>query len=228
MSDILGKLKSVFKKKSNSVLGIEISSSSIKVVQVKRKKGQAVLETYGELALGPYAGIEAGKATRLPEDKMAAALKDLMQEAKVTTSECGVAIPLSSSLVNVIKMPDLGEKRLKEMIPIEMRKYIPVSISEVILDWRVIPNDLEDKEEDKKQKKVEVLVVAIHKETVSRYQSIIQQAGLEPSFFEIEVFSTIRAVLNGKPAATCWWSREHPKRKNRGQGTFKRCTQRLP
>jgi len=210
MSNLLAQLKGLMKKKGGSVLGVELSSSSIKVVQVKRKGGQAVLETYGELALGPYAGIDPGKATRLPEGKMAAALKDLMKEAKVTTNMCGVAIPLSSSLVNVIQMPDFGEKRLKEMIPIEMRKYIPVSISEVVLDWRVIPKSSEtesseeetDDKDKKNKEKVDVLVVAIHKETVNRYQHIIDQAGLDSSFFEIEVFSTIRATLDSQPAAT--------------------------
>lgn len=219
MANILSKVKDSFqdllKKQSKSVLGIEVSSSSIKVVQVKKKGGKGVLETYGELALGPYAGIEPGKATRLPAEKMAEALKDLMKEAKVTTNQCGVAIPLSSSLVNVIQMPDLGEKKLEEMIPIEMRKYIPVSISEVVLDWRVIPSSTKDAPPDedaegteekdapnKKRPKVDVLVVAIHKETVERYKRIVQQAGLDSSFFEIEVFSTIRAVLDGSPTAT--------------------------
>lgn len=208
MVDIAGTLKGLFKKKSKSVLGLEVSSSSIKVVQARKKGGQAVLETYGELALGPYAGVAEGKATRLPVEKMAAAIKDLMTEAKVTTDQCGVAIPLSSSLINVIQMPDLDEKRLGQMIPIEMRKYIPVSISEVVLDWRVIPKAEEEQRpgssdaKSAKKPKVDVLVVAIHKETVNRYQQIVEQAGLDASFFEIEVFSTIRAVLDGSSAAT--------------------------
>ena len=198
---------SLFNKKSDSVLGIELSSSTIKVVQIKREKGQAILETYGELALGPYAGIEAGKSVKLPDDKMAEALRDLMQEAQVTTNNCGIAIPLSSSLINIVNMPDLGEKKLANMIPIEMRKYIPVAIAEVMLDWRIIPN-IGDRAEDsqdgatKKLKRVDVLVVAIHKETINRFHSIMEKAELQPSFFEIEVFSTVRGVLGGSsPAA---------------------------
>lgn len=195
-------LSSLFKKNNTSVLGIEISSSSIKVVQIKREKGQAVLETYGELALGPYAGIEAGKAVKLSDEKMAEALRDLMKESQVTTNNCGIAIPLNSSLVNVVQMPDLGEKKLTEMIPIEMRKYIPVAISEVMLDWRIIPNmgepdDGNASAASKRMKRVDVLVVAIHKETINRFQSIMEKAELSPSFFEIEVFSTVRGVLGG-------------------------------
>ena len=46
------------KKKSKSVIGIDVGSSSLKVVQLRREEGTAVLETYGEIALGPYAGAE--------------------------------------------------------------------------------------------------------------------------------------------------------------------------
>lgn len=187
-------------KKGGSVVGIDVSSSTIKVVQLRRERGQAVLETYGELALGPYAGVAEGKATALSTTKIAEALTDLMREAKVTTKECGVAIPLSSSLINVIELPDLGDKKLKEMVPIEVRKYIPVSISEVMLDWNVIPDvrtgeTAAEEEEEGKRKKVDVLTVAIHNDTITKYQKIVQEAALNASFFEIEVFSTVRSVL---------------------------------
>lgn len=201
-------LKRFLQPKGDSVLGVDISSSTIKVVQLRKRGGKAVLETYGELALGPYVGAEPGKSTKLPPDKMAAALRDLMREARVTTNRCGVAIPLSSSLVNVIEMPDVGEDRLKDILPIEMRRYIPVNISEVMLDWRIIPRGEGDaqfesesieKEAGKKLKTVDVLVVAIHKDTIERFQQIVRDADLDASFLEVEVFSTVRAVLVGNP-----------------------------
>jgi len=203
--ETLKKLTEGFSKRGGgSVLGVDISSSTIKVVQLGRKHGQAVLETYGELALGPYAGLEAGKATNLSPAKLGEAVADLVREAKVTTTNCGVAIPLSASLINVLEMPDVGERRLKDMVPLEVRKYIPVSINEVMLDWRVVPK-VEGSEapegaadtnpETAKKQKVEILTVAIHKETINRYNEVIRAANLTPSFFEIEVFSTIRVAL---------------------------------
>lgn len=214
MADFFETLKetvgNTFRHKGGSVLGVDVSSSTIKVVQLHKKGGRALLETYGELALGPYVGIAPGTATKLEPAKMAEALRDLMREAKVSTNDCGVAIPLSASLINVIEMPDVGEKRLADMVPIEMRKYVPVSISEVMLDWRVIPKS--DREAERKEMDasgappklgtVEVLVVAIHKDTLSRYQQIIQDAGLATSFFEIEVFSTVRAVIDSTQTPT--------------------------
>lgn len=195
--------------KAKSVLGIDVSSSTIKVVQIGRSKGRAVLETYGELALGPYAGVEGGRATSLSPEKLAAALVDLMKEAKATTLECGVAIPLSSSLINIVQMPDVGESKLKDMVPIEVRKYIPVSINEVMVDWRVVPRvemqtreDVEKPKDDTKAKKIEVLTVAIHKETIERYAEVIRRAGLKAGFLEVEVFSTIRVALEEELAPT--------------------------
>jgi type IV pilus assembly protein PilM len=200
LSDTLKSFASgLLAKKSRSVLGIDISSSTIKVVQLGRKKGKAILETYGELALGPYAGVDSGRATSLSSSKLGEAVADLIREAKVSTSACGVAIPLSASLINVLEMPDVAESRLKEMVPLEVRKYIPVSISEVTLDWRIVPKlDTQGAQASVPAagvKKIEILTVAIHKDTILRYQEVMQKAGLTPSFYEIEVFSSIRVAL---------------------------------
>ncbi|QQR82877.1 type IV pilus assembly protein PilM [Candidatus Campbellbacteria bacterium] len=207
-SDILKNITGdLFKPKGGSVIGLDVSSSTIKVVQLGRKHGRAVLETYGELALGPYAGVDSGKATNLSAEKLGEAVADLMKESKVSTNLCGVAIPLSASLINVIEMPDVGEARLHEMVPIELRKYVPVSINEVMIDWRIVPKvEAQDRTEqpvdDTKIKKVEILAVAIHKETIEKYNTVVQKANLNASFFEIEVFSTIRAALEEELAPT--------------------------
>lgn len=203
ISDTLSRLKGLnfFSKSGGSVLGVDIGSSSIKIVQLRKKKGVIVLETYGALALGPAAKIEIGRATNLSADKIADVLIDLIKEANITTKSCGISIPISASLVIVIDMPPLSPKQLKAMIPIEARKYIPVPITEVELDWFILPeNELkfrsqdQSKEEDKKSK-TQVLIVAIHKETLSKYSAIVKKADLDASFFEIEIFSTIRSAI---------------------------------
>ncbi|OHB11494.1 MAG: hypothetical protein A3G05_01025 [Candidatus Zambryskibacteria bacterium RIFCSPLOWO2_12_FULL_45_14] len=196
-----------FNRSRPVALGVDIGSSAIKIVQIKKKNGQAILETYGELALGPYAGLGVGQAVALPPAKIAQALADLMKEKEVniTTRKCGISIPFASSLMSVIEMPDVSPKQLAVMVPLEARKYIPVPISEVMLDWSIIPKS-EVKEEDSKEysnvesprplTKIDVLIVAIHNETIAKYQDIVAKAGLEAGFFEIEIFSTMRAVLD--------------------------------
>ncbi len=190
---VVDKIKPKKGSSGSSVVGVDVSSSSIKIVQLKKKRGKAVLETYGELALGPYAKVEEGQATNLSTDIIATGLSDLITEAKVTSTNAGVAVPLSSSLISVIQVPKMDQKALESAIPIEARKYIPVPISEVMLDWSIVPN-LSGQETE--SNKLDVLIVAIHKETISKYQQIVQQANLDASFFEIEIFSTIRASLD--------------------------------
>ena len=204
MSGFLDTLRSadLFGKKGNSVLGVDIGSSSIKVVQLKKDNGRAVLETYGELSLGPYNNVEIGRATNLPPQRIAEALKDLLRESNVTTKSAGFSIPFASSLLTFIQFPSVDQKQLNKMIPIEARKYIPVPISEVMLDWFVIPED-EGKLAEKKEKSVkttEVLLVAIHNEVLTNHNAIVQQSELETDFFEIEIFSAIRSVLDQNPA----------------------------
>ena len=211
MDSISSFFKGLFGPKEQSVLGVDVGSSSIKIVQIKRKGGKALLETYGEIALGPYAGFEIGQATNLPPEKIALALKDLIKEANVTTSSAGVAIPIKASLVTVMEMPAVSERELASVVPIEARKYIPVPISEVQLDWSVIPEDDEienDLPEDvkaasspataNKVRKIHLLVVAIHNDVLSNYSTILSQAELQTSFFEIEIFSAIRSVLDNE------------------------------
>ena len=196
-------ISDIFKKKSTSVLGIDIGSSSIKVVQLKKKGDKAILETYGELSLGPYADVSVGQSTNLPTSKIIQAVNDLLAEKEVaiTTRICGLAIPFKASLLSIIEMPKTGERELAGMINIEARKYIPVSISEVTIDWSIIPKSEieEDIPESKsnKIKMVDILLVAIHNNIINQYKEIVSKTGLDAKFFEIEVFSSMRAVLEG-------------------------------
>lgn len=200
MANFFSKL---FGKKSTSVVGIDIGSSSIKVVQLAKRGGQALLETYGELALGPYGGVEIGRATNLPPEKIAEALNDVLRESKVTTRECGLAIPFGSSLITPIEMPSVPERQLAQMIPLEARKYIPVPITEVALDWWIIPKQSDraiefSSEEERIQQgeKLDILLVAIHNDTLTKYQTIVTQSALQATFFEIEIFSAIRSLAD--------------------------------
>jgi type IV pilus assembly protein PilM len=183
----------LFESKQKSVLGIDIGTSSIKVVQLRREKGRVILETYGAIALGPYAGVEIGRATALPADKISEALKDVIREARVTTTDAAIAIPYSSSLISMLKLPATVEKQLAQVVPLEARKYIPVAIAEVQLDWFVVSGGAKAPSPDGK---LEVLMVAIHNDTIAKYRTIAAGATLAVSFFEIEVFSAVRASLD--------------------------------
>jgi type IV pilus assembly protein PilM len=194
----------LFAKKGGSVLGVDIGSSSLKVVQLRKEKGQAVLETYGELALGPYGGSEVGQATNLSAEQITETLKDLLREAKVTTTSCGVSIPFARSLLTLVELPYRSDaKEQKTVIELEARKYIPVPMSEVQFDYFIVPQagPAQSPGEDAsgaaaQNKKVQVLLVAVHNDELATLQKIVAGASLTASFYEIEIFSTIRATID--------------------------------
>ncbi len=212
---MFGALKNLFNKSGASALGIDVGPSSIKVVQLEKRAGRAVLKTYGALALGPYAGIEVGRATKLPTEKVSEALLDLLREAATSTKKCGLSIPMSASLIILIEVPAASEKDLDQIMPIEARKYIPIPISEVALDWFVIPreekglaeSELESAQNPQGQgsgpgaygEKLQVMLIVTHNDAISHMQEITRLSSLDASFFEIEIFSTIRSVLDHEP-----------------------------
>lgn len=201
----MGFLDFLFAKKEKSVLGVDIGASSLKVVQLRKEHGKAVLETYGELSLGPYGGAEVGQATNLSAEQITETLKDLMREAKVTTASCGVSIPHARSLLTLVQLPYREDpKEQRTVIELEARKFIPVPISEVQLDWFIVPQrdpaqpgaEAVEQNQSAQGAKVDVLLVAVHNDELTLLQNIIAGAGLTASFYEIEIFSTIRAAVD--------------------------------
>ncbi len=197
-------------KSSNSVIGVDISTSAIKMVQLSRQKdGTAKLDTYGMLALGPYVDKSVGESVTISADKLTEAVKDLIRESNITSVECGMSIPMSSSLIRIIKMPLLDDEKLAKMVPLEVRKYIPVPVEEVHLDWWPLPEGTTPGD----SQSMDVLIVAIHNEVIKRLQSVIKGSGLHSAFFEIEIFSTIRSIVkdSNAPVLICDIGTNHTK-----------------
>lgn len=196
-------LSDLFKSsnKGSSAVGIDIGSSAIKVVEIKKKGPRAVLETYGLVALGPYAGTDIGRVTNLPPEKIVEAVKEVMKQSGVTSLSAALSIPAQSSLIFTIDLPaQVKQTELASIVPTEARKYIPVPITEVSLDYFVLPKREESFEEannpdraGRPAPKTEVLGVAIQNDAISRFRSLVTQSKLSASFFEVEVFSSIRA-----------------------------------
>lgn len=204
-------LKNIFSsnKSGESVVGIDIGTSSIKVVELKKRGGRAVLETYGAISLGPYVETNVGAITNLPIDILDKALADAIRESNVTTKKSVFAMPSSSSLIFIIELPGIvARSDFANVIPTEARKYIPVPIAEVSLDYFVIPKRessnetrLDDDSMADVDSKVEVLIVAIHNDTITKYKEIISHSGLSGQTLEIESFSAIRADFNHEMSA---------------------------
>ena len=201
-------ISSLFKGYSKSVVGIDIGSSAVKMVQIKKEKGVAVLETYGSLALGPYVdGAEIGQYANANEEILHTVLSVLIKEAKITTKKAGIAIPFYASLISLIDVPALSDEKIAQIVPFEARRHIPVALDDVSIDWFIIPRSLLENEEKsifqdkttptapKAEEKRKVLLIAIHNNELIKHRNIVNRTKLESEFFEIEIFSTLRSAV---------------------------------
>ena len=206
--DILTKITGAGGDAENTAVGVDIGTSAIKVVEIKKKRGKVILETYGAIALGPYASLDAGVVTNLTVDKAVEALKEVLKQSGASSFSPAFAIPVQLSLIFTIELPaQVKESEVATIVPTEARKYIPVPIGEVSLDYFILPKKelfFEELNTDKTNKdnvdlpntpkeKTNVLVVATQNDAIAKYRSIVSESHLLASFFEIEIFSSIRA-----------------------------------
>lgn len=177
---------------NNRVVGIDIGSSSIKVVELQNRDNVLTLTTYGELELGPYdAEKPVGQATILPAQIERQALVDILREAAVKARQSVFAMPLASSFVTVMSLQATADEDISSRVRVEARKYIPIPIAEVTLDWAEVEtrgvNDTENTSRD-------VLLAAIQNEALKRFTTLMQTVEFNNSPIEIECFSAIRAL----------------------------------
>lgn len=183
-----------FNKKAatqSKVVGIDVGSSSIKVVEVEDRKGVLTLTTYGELQLGPYAEGEIGQSVTLDAKKEQQALVDVIRESAVKATQAVFAMPMASSFVTTMNflVTDSEKEDIGSRVRVEARKYIPVPIGEVTLDWAEIESL--DKSDEKRR---DVLVAAIQNEALNRFKILMQFVNLPEPPTEIECFSALRGV----------------------------------
>lgn len=208
MDNILKSIKdftsSLFSDNKNNIgIGIDIGTSSIKVVQVKRVDGRAVLDTYGALSLGQYIeGGSIGQVTNLSVDIIVKALADVLTETKIKDTSIILGLPSVSCIVFIIQLPaEIDEVALATTIPLEAKKFIPVPIEEVSLDWYVIPQREDSGTQERVlmesggEAKMSILVVATLNETLNKYTQIMQKSNLPTNALEIELFSSIRSLM---------------------------------
>ncbi len=186
---------------SRSTLGIDIGTSSIKVVQLSVDAHGPVLDTYGVIELGPYADLVRGEVTTIDASKRAGALLDLLHEVDASARRGGMSLPLSSTFISVIESPKRDAEQMRRLIPSEAKPYIPVPMDSVTLDWQIIPEGgagrafehAEAKEAVSPQMQ-KVLLAAVRNETIDLYRATAQSADLSVSFYEVEMFSASRAI----------------------------------
>jgi len=182
-------------KQKKSFLGVDIGSTSIKLVELNKEKGAPTLVTYG-YAERAISDIVKGDAQKIL-NKVAALLKRLYTDAGITSFQAVTALPNYSVFNSVITLPMMNKKELDSAVRWEAKKFVPMPINDVVLDWRIIDTI----EVDKRRKNYRILLTAAAKNLVRRYVEIFKKADLELLSLETESFALSRALI-GKSQAT--------------------------
>ncbi|HCB36041.1 TPA: hypothetical protein DEP31_01000, partial [Candidatus Azambacteria bacterium] len=111
----------IFKGKPKSFLGIDVGTSSIKVVQLSKERNRVKLDTYGQLETYAYAerfndAIQTSSLKML-DSQVADLIKKLLRESKAVSRDVTMSIPIFSSFSTVIEIPPIPEKELERAIP---------------------------------------------------------------------------------------------------------------
>jgi type IV pilus assembly protein PilM len=172
----------MFFDKKNSILGVDIGTNNIKIVQITTKDDVHTLDTYGLVNVS----FEVDEKEETIE-KTAAVLKNLITQSGATTNKVVASLPNSAVFTSVIDMPQMSESELKVAIEFEAKKYVPLPISEMTLSWVKV-----EKTPDGKDK---ILLTAVPNSILRSYVKIFELAKLEPLALEIEALALIRALV---------------------------------
>lgn len=175
----------MFFSKNTSILGVDIGTSDIKIAQIAQASQGAVLETYGIVNLA-YQMTDSTSPDVI--EKSAKIIKDLIKHAGVTTKRCVISLPNNSVFTSIIQMPEMSEKELDKSIRFEAKKYIPLSLDEVILSWQPVSSNSETK-------LTNILLTAVPIRLRESYKQIFEIVGLNLEVIEIEALALIRSLI---------------------------------
>jgi type IV pilus assembly protein PilM len=179
-----------------SYLGIDIGASSIKVVQLGEENGRPRLMTYGY----SETRVDLVKAeTPEAQQVIAGTVKNLIRQAKIGTTQTIAALPSYTVFTSIISLPLMTRKELNSAVRWEAKKFVPMPIDDLVLDWKLLKDDQAAKEE-KTPKNLRVLITAAPKTLVQRYNSVFKAAGLEIVALDTEAFALERSLIGTDPA----------------------------
>ncbi len=196
----------IFSKKENSILGVDLGASSVKMVELRQDKRQMHLVTYG------YSSGDL----KMPDDDLeqrklqAALIKKVAAGAKVKTKDVVASVPLSDVFSAVIRIPNVAKKEQGALIEREAQKFLPFPVAEAVVDWKVIEEKNKKPKADSKSfgvdqkmvaKDIAVLITAAPRTTVTRIADIFKRAGFTLKSLETEAFALTRSLIGNDPTS---------------------------
>lgn len=195
-------LKDLFSGKPKSLVGVDIGTSSVKVVELRSagKKGPWELKSIGAERVPADAIVDGVIIAKLP---VAEAIDRIFKTLSIKNNRIATSISGHSVIVKKITVPAQTESELDDSIQWEAEQYIPFDISEVNVDYQIV-RKLPD------SNKIELILVAAKREKIMDHTSVVSMAGKTPDVVDIDAFalhnvyeinyepqeSTVAALLN--------------------------------
>jgi len=167
-------------KAKKDVVGIDIGSSSIKLVQLRQAKGGYQLVTLGVAPLPPEAIVDNAI---MDSGSVVEVVRNLVESHKVKTKNAATSVSGHSVIIRKIQLPIMTEEEMEASIQWEAEQYIPFEISEVNLDFQILGPDARDPSQ------MNVILVAAKKEFVNDHVAVFRECGMNPVVMDIDCFA---------------------------------------
>lgn len=125
----------LFGGKPKSRVGIDLGVSAIKIVELKKEEERLQLRNYALLWPKNESSAWLGDLT---DEETAKILRSLFSQAKIETRYVNISLPINKTFSTIVEFPEMSEEELAAAVPFEAKKYIPVPLDEVVLDWSVV------------------------------------------------------------------------------------------
>lgn len=185
------------------IVGIDIGTSAIKVVEISRWGKSKTLENYGEVLANVISKepLETKKpgSNVISSDTASSVIKAILSEARIKTKSVVFSIPDFSTFCTSFELPPMTDKEIPGAILYNASQYITLPISEVTLDWRIIPN----MREGVKEPSIKVFLVAIPNQVIEEYQNIAKLSGLKLHSLESEMLGIARVLAKDRQKTIC-------------------------
>lgn len=185
-----------------SYLGVDIGTTSIKVVEVKPGKKMPAVVNYGfseeSKFLGrPTSAIQTSNL-KLFDQEAAEILTSIVRNMKPQTTQVIASFPIFSAFVTVLDLPDMTSSELQSSIAFQAKQYIPLPISEVSLEWIKVG----EYDDAKGYRHQQILLLSVPLEHINKFKKIFEDAGLELRWLELESLSLGRILIGSDPTPT--------------------------
>jgi type IV pilus assembly protein PilM len=194
-------LSAYFSPKS-SYLGIDLGTASIKVVELTRSGRNLKLVNYGMLETrGHLERINDSIQTsslEIMDSETAELLSTLLDKMKTSTKEVYASLPSFSVFTSLLELPDMAIEETAQAMQYQAKALVPMPINEVSIDWMQVER-YKNNEGRSVQK---IVLMAVPKRQIEKYQKIFRQAGLNLKVLELETVSLARILTRGDPTLT--------------------------